>query len=106
MAHFYLKKGDLNPALRVTIKDADGNAINLTSTTWIVRGRMRGATSLAVNGVAAVLVDAANGILEHRWSGSETATEGLMLVEFRRTDSGQQTAPSNGHLEVQIGPNV
>lgn len=104
VADFHIKKGDLRPTLRITVKDGNGDAINLTGAT--VTFRMRAKTAAAgvykVN-AAATLVDAVNGVVEYIWAGSDTDTAGLYYAEFRVVLLGnQQTTPNDRHLEVQV----
>lgn len=99
----YLKKDDRQPALKVTITDGDGAAVNLTGCTAAFRMRARDGSTLKVN-AAAVITDAAAGKLEYRWAAADTDTVGYYLCEFVITygDATKQTVPSSGHIEAAI----
>ena len=102
MADFHIKKGDLRPTLRITVKDGNNDAVNLTGATVTFRMKLKGASAYKVNS-AATLVDAPNGVVEYLWSGTDTDTAGIYFAEFRIVLSGaQQTSPNDRHLEVQI----
>ncbi|MFQ6673084.1 MAG: BppU family phage baseplate upper protein [Candidatus Tectimicrobiota bacterium] len=104
MADFWIKEGDTTPAIRRTLQDEDGNAINLTGGATVqFKMRSPGATTPKVD-AAATLVDAANGVVEYAWATGDTDTAGSYWAEFEVTfPSGKiETFPNYKHLLIRI----
>lgn len=83
MADFYLRKGDLLPRIKATLKYSTGNAIDLSGAT--VRFRMwRAATpdALVVDGVATI-VDATAGKVEYAFASGDTDATGQFEASWR-----------------------
>ena len=105
------KQGDLEPSL---IIDLVGEGANLNSVvSWRVLGRLRGATALLFDATPTVVVnptDATRAVATHVWSGSQTATLGLLLVEVEASWPGtpprKQTFPAEGYVQVRIAADL
>ena len=100
---FYLKTGDTSPALSVTLKDADGNAVDLTGATVVFNMNNEDDEQVIDRGACTILV-AASGTVKYSWSAADTATAGYYTAEFEVTysDTTVETFPNRGYLEVQI----
>jgi len=103
---FVIKKSDLRPALRVQCTHGgDNSVVDLTAASVVFYMKTRGATpAIKVNGSACVLIDAANGIVEYRWAGTDTDTVGFYDAEFRVTLPGAlpSTFPGDQYIEVEV----
>lgn len=99
---FYIKKGDLLPAIQATLKATDGTALNLTGATVAFKMKLREAANPKVN-AAGTVVDAATGVVKYVWQGTDTDTVGVYDAEWILTFSGnKQTVPSNGYFRVSV----
>ena len=94
---FYIKKGDSAEDLTRTLKDADGNAVDVTSATIVFSMRRDGSKTNTVNRQSVTLVTAASGIVKYVWQAGDTALSGKFIAEFEVTYSGGkiQTFPNN-----------
>ena len=70
---FRIKTNDTSPKLAVTLEDALGNAIGLAGCSARFHMKAFGASSLKIDAVASI-EDAANGIVEYSWTGTDTDT--------------------------------
>ncbi len=106
MADFYLKKGDTLPRLRATLRDADGEVVDLDA--CVVKLRMRSRPGGAVKVfAAATVIDAANGVVEYTWLAADVDTAGEYLAEWQLTfsntvPSGVQTVPNADEISISI----
>lgn len=99
---FYLKRGDIFPKIRATLKDPTGAAIPLAGTTVTFRMRLRGSAVVKVDAEAAI-IDADNGRVEYAWAGTDTDTSGLFNAEWSISFSGDaETVPNNGYVQILI----
>lgn len=104
---FYIKQGDTAPALRATLKDPDGTAVDLTGAT--VKFSMRTASgTVLVNKQSVTLVTANAGIVEYAWQAGDTDTAGTHLGEFEvtHTDATVETFPNDSYARVIVTPQV
>lgn len=104
MASFYLKKGDLLPALQVTLKDQDGNIEDLTPASGVnFRFSLPDGTKLDR---AATIADAVNGRVSYTWQSGDTAYVGEIEGEFVATIGGKpKTFPSADYVDIVITEN-
>lgn len=104
---FYIKKNDTSPALRATLKDGLGSAVDLTGT--VVRFHMReiGALTAKVDSLAS-LIDPGNGVVEYSWSAGDTDTLGSFEGEFEVIYAGGEVEsfPNNRHIEIEITDDI
>lgn len=102
MANFYLKQNDLLPAIESVVVDANG-AFNLAGCT--VKFHMCDASGNVKIDATAVIVDAANGIVQYGWTGTDTDTAGIFQATWKVTASGpkQITFPNKGSISIEIG---
>lgn len=97
---FYIKQNDTSPAWQVTLKDAAGNAVDVTGATVVFS--MEDAFGTAkINEAAATIVTAASGVVSYSWSAGDTDTAGDFFGEFEVTyaDSTVETFPNSAKGE-------
>ena len=100
---FYIKQNDTSPAIQATLKDTDGNAVNLLGATVRFHMRKQGATTAKVD-AAATIVSAASGIVRYNWTAANTDTVGTYNAEFEvtYTDNTVETFPNASYIKVKI----
>lgn len=103
MIDFYIKRGDMLPALRVTLQDADGEVIDLTDASVEFNYQLRNPEGAVVSRTA-VVYDAENGIIEYYWVADDTSTVGIYNAEFVVTfdDDSEMTFPARGPFVFEI----
>ena len=104
---FYIKQNDTSPAIGGTCKDADGNAVTVTSAT--VAFHMRDAvTGAVVVDAAGSVVSGPAGTIQYEWDAADTATAGRYKAEFEVTysDGKIETFPNSGYVTVIIGDDI
>jgi len=81
----YLVKGSTGPDLQITLKDQDGNPVDLTgaTVTFSMVNTSTGATK--VNAASATVTDAAGGKFKYSWGASDLDEAGNFLGEFTVT---------------------
>ena len=96
MADFTIKRNDTKPYLIASLK-TNGVAYNLTGASAKFIMKLEGAVTPKVS-QPALLNDPVNGVLEYRWSPTDTDTEGIYNAEWEVTDSGGKviTFPNGG----------
>lgn len=103
---FFIKQNDTQPRMLATLKDGDGDVIDLTDAS--VRFHMRSSAGTVVTDAAAVIVTAASGLVRYDWSASDTQAVGTYQAEFEVTyaDATIETFPNSGYIRVQIGDDI
>lgn len=104
---FYIKQNDTSPAIRATLRDGDGDVINLTSATVRFHMRPIGSTTVKVD-AAGTVVTPAGGIVQYSWSEEDTDTVGAYQAEFEVTYLGGsvETFPNDGYIRVEITDDI
>lgn len=99
-----LKKGDRLPVLRMTLKDSDGVALDLTSASAVTfRMRARAGGALKINAAGSVVAPATSGVVEYAWQAADVDTVGVYDAEWALTyPGGGQTVPTAGYVTVII----
>lgn len=101
---FRIKTNDTAPKLGVTIKDVDGNAVDISGYN-AVRFHMKayGASALKIDAPATVS-DEDNGAIEYAWAIGDTDTAGTYYGEFEVTyaDLSVETFPNKGYFTIII----
>lgn len=103
---FTLKQGDTLPALRLTLKNAEGVPLSLVGASVVFRMRGLNSTALLIQ-EAPTVINAAGGVIEYAWKAGQTNTVGVFYVEVELTYiDGRQTVPTNGFIELHIVPRL
>jgi hypothetical protein len=104
MSTIYLKAGDTAPAATATLKDSDGNPVNLTDAT--VRFLLRDAISgiVVLEGDADLGDDETDGTVAYPWVEGDTDTPGVLRGEFEATfdDGSVESFPDGSYIDVVI----
>ncbi len=93
---FYLKRNDTDSELQVTLKDADGAAVDVTGATIVFTMFKKGRANPKVNKASVTLTNASSGIVTYSWVAADTNEAGEFLGEFQVTYAGSriQTFPN------------
>lgn len=101
---FYIKEGDLGPAITTTLYDPEEVEADLSTST--VQFRMSDGTNL-VEGPATIDSPATDGHVTYEWAPDDTAIWGGYIAEWVvTTNSVPQTFPSAGYNFVEIVPGI
>jgi len=105
---FYIKQNDTAPSIRATLKDGDGDVINLTDATVRFHMRTIGGTSTKVDASATVNSPATAGVVQYDWDAADTDTIGSFQAEFEVTygNSKIESFPNNGYIRVEITDDI
>ena len=103
---FTIKQNDTSPALQATLKDANGDAVDVTGAT--IRFHMRDDEGTVKVDAAGAIVTAASGIIEYNWLAADTDTVGVYEAEFEVTyaDSTVETFPNDGYIRVRVKDDI
>lgn len=106
MATFYMKQNDTHPKMLASLKDGDGDPIDLTNAS--VRFHMRTLSGTTVVNAVAAIVTAATGLVRYDWQAADTANVGTYQAEFEVTypDNTVETFPNSGYIRVQITDDI
>jgi len=98
-----IKQDDTQPAMKVRLKNASGNAVNLTGASVQVAIQHYSQPDIKFLRDA-YTQDAITGEVWLVWQPEETETPGLYQIEFRVTyqDGNRETFPNDGYLLVNI----
>lgn len=101
---FYIKQNDSSPSLRVSIKDGDGDAINLTGASVRFHLVAVGETTPVIDAPANIVVPEIAGIVQYDWESSQTSVVGSYKGEFEVTFPGGsvETFPNSGYISVVV----
>lgn len=105
---FYIKQNDTSPSIRATLKDGDGNVVNLTDASVRFHMRTIGGTTTKVDADASIVSPNTSGIVQYDWAASDTDTVGSYQAEFEVTygDLSVETFPNNGYIRVEITDDI
>jgi len=107
MADFYIGQGDTASTLLVVLRDANGNAVNITgATVHIDVTPIHGGTKTV--DTSATIVDAPTGQVSYTFTAGQTAVPGDYLATFTVTFGGGQieSFPNAGYYLVTINPDA
>lgn len=107
MSTFYIKQNDTTPAIRATLENGSGDAVDLASTTVRFHMRALGGTTVKVD-AAATVINANTGIVQYDWDAADTDTVGTFQGEFEVTysDGSIETFPNNGYIPIVITDDI
>ena len=103
MADFYIGQGDTASTLLVTLRDANGNAVNITgASVHIDVTPIHGGAKIV--DAAATITDATNGVVSYTFTAPQTATPGDYLATFTVTFGGGaiESFPNAGYYLITI----
>ena len=105
---FVAKRNDTRQYLERLLKNADGTAINLSGATVVFNMRLRGATTLKIDGGAVTIVVAATGSVKYEWADGDLDTAGYYEGEFEVTfaDSTVITVPNEEHIPITVTADI
>lgn len=103
VSKIFLVKDDRKPYISCTLKDANGDPIDISTYTIQFKMRKVGATTLKVDGTCDK-TDAGAGKCEYRWKAGDLDTAGDYKAEFEFTDVEglPQTWPPGGPIPIHI----
>lgn len=103
MADFTIAQGDTAPALEATLKDGDGNPVDLSGATIKFHMMTKRYNKSLVN-KDATISDAANGKVQYSWAEGDTDTVGDHHIEWEVTHSNGdvESFPSAAPQEILI----
>lgn len=103
---FTIKQSDTSPSIRATLKDADGNPINLTGAT--VQFHMKSVDGTLTVDQAATITTPLAGVVTYDWQASDTDVAGTYSAEFEVTyaDLSVETFPNTDNLAIVITPEL
>lgn len=100
---FWMKQGDRLPVISATLRDAAGEAVDLTSAD--VRFIMVNAeTGVVKVNAPASLVSGAAGTVKYEWGATDTDTVATYYYEWEVTDSSgrKYTFPNQSSLVLEV----
>lgn len=100
---FFIKQNDTSPSLVATLKDFEGDAINLTDAT--VRFHMKSIDgTLKIDAPMTVVSPSTVGVIRYDWQAGDTDTVGTYYIEFEVTyaDNSIETFPNTGSEIVSV----
>lgn len=99
---FYIKTGDLLPAIRAQLLGA-GGAIQKLPNGVTVRFHMNDANGASVIDAAATIESESRGIARYDWVSGDTDTAGTYTAEFEVDIAGKtMTFPNDGNIAVIV----
>lgn len=101
---FYIKRGDLSPPIRTTLKDNAGAPVDLTGLSVMFYMRSFISGELIVSGEAAIDGQPTTGKVTYNWQEGETEDTGYHFAEWEvQLAPGQtQTFPTNGWNLIDV----
>lgn len=106
----YYKRLDRFPSLTATIKDANGDAVDLTNATdvkfWLKNAQTG---EVKINGAAADFLNPrTSGKVKYNWGATDLDTPGEWEAEFKLTwpTALPQTTPNDGRILVTVTAGV
>lgn len=99
-----IKRGDTSPAFRATLRDAEGDPIDLTGATARFLMRDKLSRVVKVNAAADIESPETGGVVVYEWSAADTDTAGAFECEIEITfaDATKRTAPSDGFHRLDV----
>lgn len=103
---FTIKQSDTSPSLQATLKDANGNPVNLNGCT--IRFHMKSLSGAVVVDQLMTIVNAAGGVVRYNWQPSDTDEAGTYYAEFEVTysDLSIETFPNTDNIAIVITPEL
>jgi hypothetical protein len=102
MSEFQIKRGDLEPALKIDVSGSTGDLNGVVS--WRVIGKQNGAIVFTDTAPTVAVNTPTTATVTHEWVAGETANAGTMIVETEALWPGNrpQTFKPCGYNSVEI----
>lgn len=99
-----IKQNDTAPKIQATLRDGNDDVVNLASCAVVFIMKALGATTPKVNRGAAVIDNAAGGVVSYQWVAADTDTVGEYDAEWEVTfPSGLvETFPNDDYNRVIV----
>jgi len=105
--HFHIMQGLTRPKIEATLKDGDGNIINLTGYTVAFYMKAWDDGAMKISGSAGTVVSAVNGQVEYEFTAVNTNEPGDYWAWFIATSGGDGFASPNPELvNVHVIPSA
>lgn len=103
MTEISMRQGTTLPVLQATVKDDNGDVIDLSTVTSVVF-RMYGNDGVKIDNVAASVVSASEGTIKYEWASGDTDTVASYNAHFKLTfvSGGIMIAPSRNTLNIEV----
>lgn len=103
MNTFYIKQNDTSPSLAAILRDANGDAVDLSEATVVFSMRDKYSKVLVAE-QAVVVTDGVNGTVRYDWQTGDTSEAGELRGEFEVTfnNGSVQTFPNAGHITIKV----
>jgi len=104
---FWIKQNDTGPAIAATLRDANGDVVDLTGASVRFHMRLKGSTTAKVD-AAATVVSASLGEVSYGWAAADTDTVGKFDAEFEVThsDASVETFPNTSYITVIVKDDI
>ena len=99
---FFIKRNDLSPTIRVSLKDALGAYVNLNEAS--VSFKMRPIRGGSIISNSAEIFETSTATVQYIWQGSDTSVSGSYNAEFEVTyaDGKIESFPNSGFIRIEI----
>lgn len=103
---FFIKRNDLSPTIRVSLKDANGAYVNLNNASVLFK--MQPMLGGAIVSSSAEIFDTSTATVEYDWQVGDTDTSGSYRAEFEVTysDGKVESFPNSGFIRVEITDDI
>ena len=105
MADFYIKQNDTSPAIQSTLKDSDGDPVDLTDAT--VKFHMvdnDGEVKINTSDHVSIIGDPLSAVVKYEWQPDDTKDKGIYEAEWEVTysDGIIETFPNSSNIIIKI----
>lgn len=103
---FFIKRNDLSPTIRVSLKDANGAYVNLNNASVLFK--MLPMLGGEIISSSADIFDTSEATVEYIWQVGDTGTSGSYRSEFEVTysDGKVESFPNSGFIRVEITDDI
>jgi hypothetical protein len=103
MTEISMRQGTTLPILQATVKDDNGDVIDLSTVTAVVF-RMYNTDGVKIDNVDASVVSAVDGTIKYEWTAEDTDTVASYNAHFKLTfaSGGIMIAPSRNTLNIEV----